>query len=158
MSTTTAPSPPELKNLRFEIDGEIGTLALDRPNVLNAMSPELIAELVTAAGWLADRAQLRALIVTGEGRAFSAGGDVNWFKRGLDESGDYLSADVRRGADVLHQAIVDFRRIPYPVIAAVNGVAAGPSVATAIRSAVSSDSPATLRRCIRERTASRRSR
>ena len=125
MSTTTAPSPPELKNLRLEIDGVIGTLTLDRPKVLNAMSPELIAELVTAAGWLADRAQLRALIVTGEGRAFSAGGDVNWFKRGLDESGSYLSADVRRGADVLHQAIVDFRRIPYPVIAAVNGVAAG---------------------------------
>ena len=132
MSTTTAPSPPELKNLRLEIDGEIGTLTLDRPKVLNAMSPDLIAELVTAAGWLADRAPLRALIVTGEGRAFSAGGDVNWFKRGLEESGAYLSADVRRGADVLHQAIVDFRRIPYPVIAAVNGVAAGAGFSLAL--------------------------
>ena len=132
MSTTTAPSPPELKNLRLEIDGEIGTLTLDRPKVLNAMSPELIAELVTAAGWLADRALLRALIVTGEGRAFSAGGDVNWFKRGLEESGEYLSADVRRGADVLHQAIVDFRRIPYPVIAAINGVAAGAGFSLAL--------------------------
>jgi 2-(1,2-epoxy-1,2-dihydrophenyl)acetyl-CoA isomerase len=132
MSTTTAPSPPELKNLRLEIDGEIGTLTLDRPKVLNAMSPDLIAELVTAAGWLADRAPLRALIVTGEGRAFSAGGDVTWFKRGLEESGDYLSADVRRGADVLHQAIVDFRRIPYPVIAAINGVAAGAGFSLAL--------------------------
>jgi enoyl-CoA hydratase/carnithine racemase len=132
MSTTTAPSPPELKNLRLEIDGEIGTLTLDRPKVLNAMSPDLIAELVTAAAWLADRAPLRALIVTGEGRAFSAGGDVTWFKRGLEESGAYLSADVRRGADVLHQAIVDFRRIPYPVIAAVNGVAAGAGFSLAL--------------------------
>lgn len=132
MSTTTAPSLPELKHLRLEIDGEIGTLTLDRPKVLNAMSPDLIAELVIAAGWLADRAPLRALIVTGEGRAFSAGGDVNWFKRGLEESGAYLSADVRRGADVLHQAIVDFRRIPYPVIAAVNGVAAGAGFSLAL--------------------------
>ncbi len=132
MSTTTAPSPPDLKNLRLEIDGEIGTLTLDRPKVLNAMSPELIAELVTAASWLADRASLRALIVTGEGRAFSAGGDVTWFKRGLEESGEWLSADVRRGADVLHQAIVDFRRIPYPVIAAVNGVAAGAGFSLAL--------------------------
>jgi 2-(1,2-epoxy-1,2-dihydrophenyl)acetyl-CoA isomerase len=132
MSTTTAPSPPELKNLRLEIDAEIGTLTLDRPKVLNAMSPELIAELVTAAAWLADRAPLRALIVTGEGRAFSAGGDVNWFKRGLEESGAYLSADVRRGADILHQAIVDFRRIPYPVIAAINGVAAGAGFSLAL--------------------------
>ena len=92
----------------------------------------MISELVTAAAWLADRAPLRALIVTGEGRAFSAGGDVNWFKRGLEESGDDLPADVRRGADVLHQAIVDFRRIPYPVIAAVNGVAAGAGFSLAL--------------------------
>jgi 2-(1,2-epoxy-1,2-dihydrophenyl)acetyl-CoA isomerase len=132
MSTTTVPSPPDLKHLRLEIDDEIGTLTLDRPKVLNAMSPDLIAELVTAAGWLADRAPLRALIVTGEGRAFSAGGDVTWFKRGLEESGAYLSADVRRGADVLHQAIVDFRRIPYPVIAAINGVAAGAGFSLAL--------------------------
>jgi 2-(1,2-epoxy-1,2-dihydrophenyl)acetyl-CoA isomerase len=132
MSTTTVPSPPELKHLRLEIDGEIGTLTLDRPKVLNAMSPELIAELVTTAAWLADRVPLRALIVTGEGRAFSAGGDVTWFKRGLEESGAYLSADVRRGADVLHQAIVDFRRIPYPVIAAINGVAAGAGFSLAL--------------------------
>ncbi len=132
MTTTTVPSPPELKTLRLEIDGEIGTLTLDRPKVLNAMSPELIAELVTAAAWLADRAPLRALIVTGEGRAFSAGGDVTWFKRGLEESGAFLSADVRRGAEVLHQAIIDFRRIPYPVIAAVNGVAAGAGFSLAL--------------------------
>src|SRR5919198_5252762 len=116
MSTATVPSPPELKTLRLDVDGEVGTLTLDRPEVLNAMSPELIAELVTAASWLADRASLRALIVTGAGRAFSAGGDVTWFKRGLDESAEVLSAEVRRGAEVLHQAIVDFRRIPYPVI------------------------------------------
>ena len=70
--------------------------------------------------------------MTGAGRAFSAGGDVNWFKRGLEESGPYLSADVRRGADVLHQAIVDFRRIPYPVIGAVNGVAAGAGFSLAL--------------------------
>src|SRR5436189_402695 len=132
MTTATIPSPPELKTLRLEVDGEIGTLTLDRPEVLNAMSPELIGELVLAASWLADRAPLRAVIVTGEGRAFSAGGDVNWFKRGLEESGAYLSADVRRGADVLHQAIVDFRRIPYPVIAAVNGVAAGAGFSLAL--------------------------
>jgi 2-(1,2-epoxy-1,2-dihydrophenyl)acetyl-CoA isomerase len=132
MTTATVPSPPELKTLRLEVDGEIGTLILDRPDVLNAMSPELIGELVTAAAWLADRAPLRALIVTGAGRAFSAGGDVNWFRSGLDEAGADLPAEVRRGADVLHQAIVDFRRIPYPVIAAVNGVAAGAGFSLAL--------------------------
>src|SRR3954449_8909385 len=132
MNEAALPSPPQLETLRIDVDGEIGTLTLDRPKVLNAMSPELIGELVTAAAWLADRAPLRALIVTGAGRAFSAGGDVTWFKRGLEESGEYLSADVRRGAEVLHQAIIDFRRIPYPVVGAVNGVAAGAGFSLAL--------------------------
>jgi 2-(1,2-epoxy-1,2-dihydrophenyl)acetyl-CoA isomerase len=132
MSEAAAPIPPDLETLRIEVEGDIGTLTLNRPKVLNAMSPELIGELVTAAAWLADRARLRGLVVTGAGRAFSAGGDVTWFKRGLEESGAYLSADVRHGADVLHQAIVDFRRIPYPVIAAINGVAAGAGFSLAL--------------------------
>ena len=132
MNVAVSPDPPELETLRIDVDGAIGTLTLDRPKVLNAMSPELIGELVTAAAWLADRARLRALIVTGAGRAFSAGGDVTWFKRGLEESGEYLSADVRRGAEVLHQAIIDFRRIPYPVVGAVNGVAAGAGFSLAL--------------------------
>src|SRR6476620_7054330 len=115
MTTATAPSPPELNTLHLEIDGEIGTLTLDRPEVLNAMSPELIGELVIAAAWLADRAPLRGLIVTGAGKAFSAGGDVNWFQKGVDSEEIDLPSEVRRGAEVLHQAIVDLRRIPYPV-------------------------------------------
>jgi enoyl-CoA hydratase/carnithine racemase len=133
MSTTTIPSPPDLDTLSIEVDGEIGTLTLDRPDSLNAMSPEMIFELTVASGWLADRAPLRGLIVTGAGeRAFSSGGDVNWFKGGVDDPEIDLPADVRRGAEVLHQAIVDFRRIPYPVIAAVNGVAAGAGFSLAL--------------------------
>jgi enoyl-CoA hydratase/carnithine racemase len=133
MTTTTIPTPPELETLSIEIDGEIGTLTLDRPDSLNAMSPELIYELTVASGWLADQAPLRGLIVTGAGdRAFSSGGDVNWFKGGVDDPELDLPANVRRGAEVLHQAIVDFRRIPYPVIGAVNGVAAGAGFSLAL--------------------------
>jgi enoyl-CoA hydratase/carnithine racemase len=125
-------SPPELNTLKIEVDGEIGTLTLNRPDSLNSMSPEMIGELVIAAGWLADRAPLRALIVTGSGRAFSSGGDVSWFKQGVDEAGFDLPSDVRRGAEVLHQAIIDFRRIPYPVVGAINGVAAGAGFSLAL--------------------------
>lgn len=124
-------NPPELNTMRIEIEGEIGTLTLDRPDAFNAMSPELIGELTVAMAWLADRAQLRALIVTGAGKAFCAGGDVNWFRDGIEDQAE-LSADVRRGADVLHQAIVDLRRIPYPVICAVNGPAAGAGLSLAL--------------------------
>lgn len=125
-------SPPDLNTLRIEIDGEIGTLTLDRPDAFNAMSPEMIAELGTAFAWFADQAPLRALIVTGAGKAFSAGGDVTWFRKGVESEEIDLPSQVRRGADQLHVAIVDLRRIPYPVIAAVNGPAAGAGFSLAL--------------------------
>jgi 2-(1,2-epoxy-1,2-dihydrophenyl)acetyl-CoA isomerase len=124
--------PPELNTLEIEVDGPIGTLTLNRPDSLNAMSPELIGELTVAASWLADRAPIRALIVTGAGRAFCSGGDVNWFKRGVSDDDVDLPSEVRRGAEALHNAIVDFRRIPYPVIAAINGPAAGAGMSLAL--------------------------
>jgi 2-(1,2-epoxy-1,2-dihydrophenyl)acetyl-CoA isomerase len=131
MSTQTI-APPELKTLRIEVEGEIGTLTLDRPDSLNAMSPEMIGELVEAFAWLADLAPLRALIITGAEKAFSAGGDVNWFRTGVESEEIDLPSNVRRGAEVLHQAIIDLRRIPYPVIAAVNGPAAGAGFSLAL--------------------------
>jgi 2-(1,2-epoxy-1,2-dihydrophenyl)acetyl-CoA isomerase len=125
-------SPPELNTMRIEIDGEVGTLTLDRPSAFNAMSPEMIGEMTVAFAWLADRAPLRALIVTGAGKAFCAGGDVTWFRKGLEDDELDLPSEVRRGAEALHQAIVDLRRIPYPVIAAVNGPAAGAGFSLAL--------------------------
>jgi enoyl-CoA hydratase/carnithine racemase len=130
--TTETLSPPTLETLRIDVDGEIGTLTLDRPDVFNAMSPEMIFELTVAWSWLADRAPLRALIVTGAGKAFSAGGDVNWFRKGVESEEVDLPSDVRRGAEVLHQAIVDMRRVPFPVIGAINGPAAGAGFSLAL--------------------------
>jgi 2-(1,2-epoxy-1,2-dihydrophenyl)acetyl-CoA isomerase len=130
--TTQTLSPPELNTMRIEIDGEIGTLTLDRPDSFNAMSPEMIGEMTVAFSWLADRAPLRALVLTGAGKAFCAGGDVNWFQKGVSDEEIDLPSEVRRGAEALHQAIVDLRRIPYPVIAAINGPAAGAGFSLAL--------------------------
>jgi 2-(1,2-epoxy-1,2-dihydrophenyl)acetyl-CoA isomerase len=131
MSTQTL-SPPELKTLDLSIDGEIGTLTLNRPDAFNAMSPEMIGEMTVAFAWLADRSALRALIVTGAGKAFCAGGDVTWFRKGVESEEVDLPSEVRRGAEALHQAIVDLRRIPFPVVAAVNGPAAGAGFSLAL--------------------------
>ncbi|MGC1852589.1 MAG: enoyl-CoA hydratase-related protein [Solirubrobacterales bacterium] len=130
--TTETITPPELNTLQIEVDGEIGTMTLERPDAFNAMSPEMILDLGTAFAWLADQAPLRALILTGAGPAFCAGGDVNTFKAGAEDDSIDLPAQVRRGAEALHTAIVDLRRIPYPVIAAVNGAAAGAGFSLAL--------------------------
>lgn len=124
--------PPELENIELAQDGDVGTMTLNRPDELNSMDPKTIEELMVVSAWLADRAPYRALIVTGAGRGFSAGGDVSWFRRGVEDPDADLPAQVRRGADVLHQAIVDFKRIPYPVVAAVNGPAAGAGFSLAL--------------------------
>jgi enoyl-CoA hydratase/carnithine racemase len=124
--------PPKLENIELGQDGEIGTMKLNRPDELNSFDPATIDELMRVAAWLADRAPYRALIVTGAGRGFSAGGDVSWFRRGVEDPEIDLPSAVRHGADVLHQAIIDFRRIPYPVIAAVNGPAAGAGFSLAL--------------------------
>lgn len=125
-------TPPDLTTIQIEIDGEIGTMTLNRPESFNAMSPDLIADLVEAFAWFADQAPLRGLIITGAGQAFCAGGDLNWFKTGMEDPSVDIKASVRRGAEMLHQAIVDLQRIPYPVIAALNGPTAGAGFSLAL--------------------------
>ena len=130
--TTQTVSPPELNTLKIEIDGQIGTLTLDRPDAFNAMSPEMIGELTVAFAWLADQAPLRALIITGAGQSLLRGRrrqlvqDRGRRRRHRPAIGGPAR---RRGAA---QAIVDLRRIPYPVIAAVNGPAAGAGFSLAL--------------------------
>jgi 2-(1,2-epoxy-1,2-dihydrophenyl)acetyl-CoA isomerase len=127
-----AVNPPDLNTLRIEIEDRVATLTLNRPDAFNAMSPELIGELGVAMAWLADQGDFRALIVTGAGKAFCAGGDVNWFRKGIEDPDHDISADVRRGAEALHGAIIDLRRIEQPVVAAVNGPAAGAGFSLAL--------------------------
>lgn len=64
------------RTLRASVDGAIGELVLDRPRSLNAMSHELLGELVDAARWFDQQPAIKAVLIRGEGRAFCAGADL----------------------------------------------------------------------------------
>ncbi|MCG3109654.1 3-hydroxypropionyl-coenzyme A dehydratase [Metallosphaera sp. J1] len=94
--------------------GEIGIIRLNRPEKLNAINMEMVYDMVEAFNEL--RSQSKAVIITGNGKAFSAGADV---KEMLEMS---IEQVTREGHMPLWDAMRGFRK---PIIAAVNGVAAG---------------------------------
>jgi enoyl-CoA hydratase/carnithine racemase len=116
----------------YEVDDGTARITLNRPEKLNALNAAMCDGIDEAVARAAADDAVRVVVVTGAGRAFSAGGDVTWFRRGVEDPEVDLPSSVRRGADVLHQAIVDFKRIPYPVVAAVNGAAAGAGFSLAL--------------------------
>lgn len=122
----------DLKPLRLEVDGDVGTLILDRPDDHNGFSQELVEELAATTAWLADEAPLRAVVLTGAGRSFCAGGDVALFRDAWVTDRPSMTAALRRSTGVLHEAILSLRRIPYPVIAAINGPAVGAGLGLAL--------------------------
>jgi enoyl-CoA hydratase/carnithine racemase len=72
--------------LRTEVDGAVGRLTLARPEKLNALSPQTLRELAEAAAWFDEQAEVRVVVVRGDGRAFSAGFDLGSFAGDSDDS------------------------------------------------------------------------
>ncbi|MFO1327218.1 MAG: enoyl-CoA hydratase-related protein [Rubrivivax sp.] len=115
--------PSSYETLRLVIDGAVATLTLARPERLNAAPPQMFTELGDALSRLTGLGA-RALVITGEGRAFCSGADLS----GRTES----AAATARGARAF-QALTEcygptmqaLARLPLPVVAAVNGPAAG---------------------------------
>jgi 2-(1,2-epoxy-1,2-dihydrophenyl)acetyl-CoA isomerase len=126
------PQAPAYETLELTARDGVGVLTLMRPTAGNAMCPTMLRELPEATAWLADQAALRALVITGEGAAFSSGGDLQILSGLATQRGFDIAADSRRRIDQLHQAILNLRRIEYPVVAAVNGLAAGSGFALAL--------------------------
>lgn len=98
--------------------GAVALLTLNRPDVLNALSRALLAALRDAARALAGDAAVRAVVVTGAGRAFAAGADIAEMRRMTPLEGEAFS---RLG----HEALAALEALPVPVLAAVNGFALG---------------------------------
>ena len=105
--------------LRTDLDDGVLTVTLARPERRNAIDGEMAAALRSAFEAAADDPDVRALILTGEGKAFSAGGDLSRFEREWDPR------EFRHDSHRLTQLISLVERLEKPTVAAINGVATG---------------------------------
>src|SRR5215475_7401645 len=108
----------DLKDLLYERRGQAAWIILNRPQALNAITPEMIRSLKVAAQDALDDNNIRALVITGAGRGFCAGADI----RVLDNANlDHFRAFLNELTDVWSF----IRTFPKPTIAAINGVVVG---------------------------------
>ncbi len=105
----------------LEITRGVGFLTLNRPEGFNSFDAPMISSLAEKLIRLSTREDLLGVVLTGAGKAFCAGADLKW----LSTCGMAPGAAFRSVAGAYHQAIVEIRRMPNPVVAAINGMAAG---------------------------------
>ena len=116
----------EYTTLRVEREGGVLTLTLNRPEVLNAFNRVMTSELQAALREAERDPEVRCLVLTGAGRAFSAGEDLKSRQEGGEKS--FIESLRQR-----YNPIIDkLRHMEKPVIAAVNGVAAGAGLGLAL--------------------------
>jgi len=114
--------------VKVERNGGVATVRMNRPDRLNAYNTEMGEALLSAVSEASVDPSVRCVVLTGEGKAFSAGGDVEFMATFREEGhGKFLDLAIR-----LHALIASLRKAPKPVIAAVNGVAAGAGFSMAL--------------------------
>ena len=114
--------------VQVERNGGVATIRMNRPERLNASDAEMGEALLSAVSEASAEPSVRCVVLTGTGKAFSAGGDVESFAA-FQEEGPSMFMGLAIG---LHALIATLRRAPKPVVAAVNGVAAGAGFSMAL--------------------------
>ncbi|HET6505344.1 MAG TPA: enoyl-CoA hydratase family protein [Baekduia sp.] len=113
------------------IDDGVATITLNRPDKLNALTFEAYADLRDLFGELPLREDVRSVLVTGEGRGFCSGGDVEEI---IGELQKMEAADLLRFTRMTGLTIKAMRDCPLPIVAAINGVTAGAGTVVALAS------------------------
>ncbi len=112
----------------LEIRDRIATITLNRPEASNALNLSMAMQLSDAADYCKNDSSVRAVLLKAKGKVFCAGGDIKAFS----QQGDNLPEYLKETTTHLHSAISIFARLDAPVIAVVNGVAAGAGMSLAI--------------------------
>jgi 2-(1,2-epoxy-1,2-dihydrophenyl)acetyl-CoA isomerase len=113
----------------WEQSGGVGRITLNRPETLNAWIPEFGHQLKDVVEGVAADDSVRAVLLTGAGRGFSSGADLKAGFEPADDGGPDVRSELH---DIYHPAIAGIRRLPKPVVAAVNGPAVGIGCSLAI--------------------------
>ena len=113
---------PQFETLVVKVEGRIGRVTMNRPEKLNALSRQLMSEIVELGAWLKHREDIRVMIFSGAGRSFCAGFDLNDFSSASDGESPRQAADLGRLAT---NALTD---VPQLTIAAVHGHCVGGGV------------------------------
>jgi 2-(1,2-epoxy-1,2-dihydrophenyl)acetyl-CoA isomerase len=111
-------------SVQVETRGAVALVTLNRPDTANTLNLEMGMDLLAAAMTCGRNPAVRAVVLTGAGRQFCFGGDL----RSIAAKGDGADGYLRELTGYLHSAISHFVRMDAPVIAAVNGTAAGAGV------------------------------
>lgn len=127
----SAPLTPEWQHFDYSVDDGVATVTLNRPAKLNALTFDVYADLRDLVTELPQRGDARVLIITGQGKGFCSGGDVEEIIGPLTEMETAELLEFTRMTGGLVKAL---RECPVPVIAAINGVAAGAGSVIALAS------------------------
>jgi enoyl-CoA hydratase/carnithine racemase len=125
----SAPLTDEWRHFEFSVADGVATVRLNRPDKLNALTFDAYADLRDLVAELPARGEVRVLVIAGEGHGFCSGGDVEEIIGPLQEMGTAQLLEFTRMTGTVVKAL---REVPVPVIAAVNGVAAGAGAVLAL--------------------------
>jgi len=117
------------KDILFSKEGAVATITLNRPESFNALNLNMSGEIVEALEMCRSDREVRAVVLTGSGKAFCSGGDIRFFEKYAKTK---PTEPVRQLLEPVRRIILDIRQMPKPVLAAINGAVGGAGLPLAL--------------------------